>query len=109
MTAGLIALIVLAIFVAFQLNYRAGRAVEEVAVSRTALVVRKIAPGGAVTEKRFNPRWARLEVERDADEGVTRLAVRVRDERVRIGAFLNPADRTSFAQAFGDALVEARR
>lgn len=99
----------LAVYLAFKLNYRAARAYEEVEVTRTALVIRKVKPSGKAEELRFNPQWARLEVERIEDEGVTRIFVRAREGRVPVGAFLNPEDRTSFAQAFGAALAEARR
>lgn len=98
----------LAIWLAFKLNYRAARAYEEVEVSRSALVIRKVAPNGRAQEIRFNPAWVRLEVETLKDEGVRRITVRARDRRVPIGAFLNPEDRGSFARAFGTALAAAR-
>jgi len=98
----------LALYIAFKLNYRAARAYEEVAVSRAALVVRKVAASGRAQELRFNPHWVRLEVEKNRDEGVRRIVLRSRDGRVPVGAFLNPEDRGSFARAFGAALVAAR-
>jgi uncharacterized membrane protein len=106
---GFIGLDLVAIWLAFRLNYRAARAYEEIEVGRTALVIRKVTPSGRAQEIRFNPQWARLEVEQLEDEGVTRIAVRMRDTRVAVGAFLNPDDRKSFARAFGAALAEARR
>jgi uncharacterized membrane protein len=99
----------LAVWIAFRLNYRAARAYEDVEVSRTALVIRKVSASGRAQEIRFNPQWVRLEVDRDDEEGVTRIFVHTRDRRVPVGAFLNPEDRTSFARAFGAALAEARR
>lgn len=99
----------LAIWLAFKLNYRAARAYEEVEVSRSALVIRRVAPSGRTQELRFNPLWVRLEIQKTEDEGVTRLHVLTRAERVPVGAFLNPEDRKSFAGAFGAALAEARR
>ena len=99
---------ILAIYVAFKLNYRAARAFEEVEVSRTAIVVRKVMANGRAQEFRFNPQWVRLEVQEIADEGVVRIALRARDSHVPVGAFLNPADRKSFARAFGAALAAAR-
>jgi uncharacterized membrane protein len=99
---------VLAIYIAFKLNYRAARAFEEVEVSRTAIVVRKVMANGRSQEFRFNPQWVRLEVEEIADEGVVRIALRARDSHVPVGAFLNPEDRKSFARAFGAALAAAR-
>lgn len=106
---GFIGLDFLAIWLAFKLNYRAARAYEDVEVTRDALVIRKISAGGRVQEIRFNPRWARLELHREEEEGITRVTVRMRDERVVVGGFLNPDDRQSFARAFGAALAEARR
>ena len=99
----------LAVYVAFKLNYRAARAYEEVEVSRAAIVVRRVSAGGRVQEVRFNPLWARLEVQKSDDEGVTRIHLVTRGERVPVGAFLNPDDRGSFARAFGAALATARR
>jgi uncharacterized membrane protein len=98
----------LAVWLAFKLNYCAARAYEEVEVSRTQLVIRKVTAGGRVQEIRFNPAWVRLEVETLRDEGVKRIGVRARGHRVPVGAFLNPEDRTTFAQAFGAALAEAK-
>jgi len=99
---------VLAIYIAFKLNYRSARAYEEVEVSRTEIVVRKVMANGSAQEFRFNPQWVRLEVEEIEDEGVVRVALRARDRRVAVGAFLNPADRRTFARAFGAALSAAR-
>ena len=106
---GFVGLDVLAIWIAFRLNYRAARAYEEVEVTRMALIVRKVNAAGRSQEIRFNPQWARLEVQVTEDEGVARIFVRARAERIVIGAFLNPEDRKSFAHAFGAALAEARR
>jgi uncharacterized membrane protein len=99
---------ILAIYLAFKVNYRAARAYEEVAVSRTEIVVRKVMANGRAQEFRFNPQWVRLEVEEVEDEGVVRVALRARDRVLPVGAFLNPDDRKSFARAFGAALAEAR-
>jgi uncharacterized membrane protein len=106
---GFVGLDLLAVWLAFTLNYRAARTVQEVEVSRSALVVRTVRPSGRAQELRFNPRWVRLEVEAFEDEGVTRIAIRSRDRRIPVGTFLNPEDRTSFARAFGVALAQARR
>jgi uncharacterized membrane protein len=99
---------VLAVWLAFHLNYRAARAYEEIEVSRTALVVRKVTAGGRVQEMRFNPQWVKLEVNEDEIRGVTRIALHARDQRIAVGTFLNPDDRKSFARAFGAALLTAR-
>lgn len=106
---GFVGLDVIAVWLAFILNYRAARTVQDIEVTRAALVIRTERPGGRAQEFRFNPLWVRLEVEELDDEGVARIAIRSRDGRVPVGAFLNPEDRTSFARAFGAALAEAKR
>ncbi|SER50386.1 Uncharacterized membrane protein [Faunimonas pinastri] len=106
---GFCGLDVLAIYLAFRINYRQARAYEEIEVSRAALVIRKVAANGRVREFRFNPLWVRLRIVEDKEEGVTAIRVLARGEGVPVGGFLNPDDRTSFAGAFGAALAEARR
>jgi uncharacterized membrane protein len=96
------------LWLAFHLNYRAGRAVEEVWLSREALVIRKVSPSGRASEFRFNPYWVRLDIAEEPGEGVLRIDICSREARVPVGAFLNPPDRTSFARALRVALAEAR-
>lgn len=105
---GFFGLDVLLVYVAFRLNYRAARIREEVSVSRTALDIRKTAPSGRSEAHRFNPFWARFDVDRHAEIGITRMAVEARGQSVAIGSFLNPDDRESFADAFSRALATAR-
>ncbi|MEM8852628.1 MAG: DUF2244 domain-containing protein [Pseudomonadota bacterium] len=97
------------LYLAFVLSYRAGRQFEEVSVSDSEVLVRKVSPAGRVVEHRFNPTWARLTVTREEEEGVTRLDLGSHGQWIVVGAFLNPDDRASFADAFGAALNRARR
>jgi uncharacterized membrane protein len=99
----------LAVTVAFQLSYRAGRSFEEVEVRPHAILVRRVWPSGRAEEFRFNPAWTKMVAEHDDEQGVTRLWLRSRSEALPVGGFLNPEDRTSFAKALGAALAEARR
>ncbi len=105
---GFFGLDVLAIYIAFRVNYRAARAREEVSVSRTALDIRKIAPSGRTEDHRFNPFWARFNVARHDEIGITRMAVEGQGKAVAIGGFLNPDDRESFAAAFSSALATVK-
>jgi uncharacterized membrane protein len=105
---GFLGLDVLLIYLAFRWNYRAGRAREEVEVSRTRLDIRKYAPSGRMEAHRFNPFWTRLAIARHEEIGITDMAVEGEGRRVAIGAFLNPDDRESFATAFGRALATAK-
>jgi uncharacterized membrane protein len=105
---GFFGLDVLLVYVAFRINYRAARAREEVAVSRTSVDIRQVAPSGRAREHRFNPFWTRLSVARHAEIGITAMRVEGQGRSVAIGSFLNPDDRDSFAAAFGQALAKAR-
>jgi uncharacterized membrane protein len=99
---------ILLVWGAFKLSYRSGRQFEEVSISDDEVVVRKVTPAGRVTEHRFNALWARLNVTRHDEEGVTRLDLGSHGRFVVIGAFLDPDARASFADAFGEALARAR-
>jgi len=107
--AGFLGLDAAIIWLAFKLNFRAARAFEEITVSRTALTIRKVTPGGRARVICFNPFWTKLEVADRGEDGVGAITVRSREVAVPVGAFLNPADRKSLARAFGAALAQARR
>ena len=105
---GFFGLDVLAIYIAFRLNYRAARVREEVRLSRTSLNIRKVPPSGKAEEYHFNPFWTRFRIDRHDEVGITDMAVEMRGKRVSLGSFLNPDDRESFATAFGKALATAK-
>lgn len=105
---GFLGLDVLALYIAFRVNYRAARVREEVLLSRTNLHIRKVPPSGRPEEHSFNPFWTRFRVRRHAELGIMDMAVEAREKRVLIGSFLNPDDRESFAKAFGQALATAK-
>lgn len=106
---GLFALDVLLIYWAFRINYRAGRAYEEVVVTPTELLFRKVSPHGAVTEWRCNPLWVRLDRDIHQEFGVQSLHLVSRGERRSIASFLAPEEKESFGQALQAALAAARR
>lgn len=105
---GFLGLDILLIFLAFRWNYRAARAFEEVQVSRSEIRVRKVLASGREQLYSCNPFWARLHVREEEDEGVLRITLIARDMSVDIGGFLNPDDRTSFADALRRALALAK-
>lgn len=99
----------LALYIAFRLSYRSGRAREEVTVSRTRLSIRKFSPAGHVVEHRFNPFWARFRVNRHEEFGITSMHVTGEGRGTDVGSFLNPDDRESFAKAFRGALSTVKQ
>ena len=105
---GFLGLDVLLIWGAFRLNYRSGRAYEEVAIWPHDLRVRQVSPGGRVAEHSFNPFWTRFNIDRHQEFGITRMMLCAQGRELAIGAFLNPADRETFATAFSAALARAK-
>ena len=104
---GFMGLDVAAVWWALSASTRSGERAEHVALYPDALEIRQVAPGGAETLFSFNPFFTRLVVERD-DDRVTGLLLQSRERSLALGSFLNPADKASFARAFGAALARAR-
>ena len=102
------ALDVFVIWLAFKINNHAARAKERISVGRHELKVQKFDPAGRMSEHVFNPYWARFEVDRHDEIGITGMRITGEGVSLPIGSFLNPGDRESFALAFGNALGRAR-
>ena len=107
--AGFYGLDILALFIAFKINYRRARAEERVRLTYVELLLRKITHRGETAEWRFNPLWSRLALEEDADFGALRLQVVSGRHTVPIGDFLAPPQRRDLADALGAALIKAKR
>jgi uncharacterized membrane protein len=105
---GFLGLDVLAVFLAFRLNYRAGRAAEEISLTHDRLTVRRIAANGRTSVTDLNPYWARLEVDRRPEFGITRVAIASHGRSHPIGVFLGPGEREMLAAALSAALAKAR-
>ena len=106
---GFMGLDILALWFALKMSYRAGRAHEDVEVSREELLVRQVNPAGRTREHRFNPFGTRFTVDRHEEYGVTDMQLQSRNRVLRVGSFLNPDDKETFAEAFGLALAKAKR
>jgi uncharacterized membrane protein len=94
---------------AFWLNYRAARAKEVVRLSRNHLDIQKVSPAGRVRASRYNPFWARFDVARHHEFGITDMAVVERNRRTALGKFLGAEERENFAKAFTAALADIKR
>ena len=93
------------LFGAFWLSYRSGRMREFIRMSRTDLSVLKVSPSGRETDHRFNPFWARFNIARHDEIGITGMQISGQGRQTDVGSFLNPDDKESFAQAFQRALA----
>jgi uncharacterized membrane protein len=105
-----LALDVAIIFLAFQLNYNAARAYEEVIVTPGELIIRRVSAWGQVNVETLHPFWTRLKTAYDEDaEQVLAIKLESKGQQVPVGAFLNPDDKESFANALGNALATVKR
>ncbi len=101
--AGFLGLDVLALWLAFRWNYRAGQAAEYVRIAPGKVHVAAVDKNGVAKHWVLNPVWASL-----ARDG---RGVLIRDGQgqMRLGAFLSPKECDSFAAALDTALHRARR
>jgi uncharacterized membrane protein len=106
---GFLGLDVLLVYWAFRLNYRAAEAYEQVTMTPSALIVRKVSHRGEVAEWTLNPVWVRLQREAHEEFGIERLFLVSHGRRLPVAAFLGPNEKASFATALSAALGEARR
>ena len=89
------ALDVLALYVAFLVNFRAGRSFEELELTRLHLLFRTVSPRGEARDWRYNPLWTRIDREEDEEFGLpATLKKLMRDEgidpesrRIRVGSY----------------------
>ena len=106
---GFFGLDVLAIYVAFRINFRSARAYEEISVTASELRLRRVSHRGHVMEWVFNPLWVQLDQITHEEFGIERLYLVSKGRRVSIARFLGPDEKASFAKALTAALQAARR
>ena len=101
---------VVIVYCAFHLSYRSGRAYEDVTVTPDALTIRRVSPWGRETVERLHPVWTRLKTAYDHEaERVLAIKLESKGRQIPVGAFMNPDDKESFANALGEALMRVKR
>lgn len=106
---GFFGLDVLLIYLAFRASYRAAHAYEQVIVTPTSLIVRKVTARGDSREWKLNPYWVRLERATDEVYGLQSLALVSHGRALTIAEALPPPERESFADALAEALRVSRQ
>jgi len=106
---GFCGLDVLLLYWAFRVNYRRGKAYEQVTVTPSELKVRQVSHRGRMREWTLNTLWVRLERVVHAEFGIERLFLISHGRRLAIAACLGPQEKESFALALSAALGEAKR
>ena len=107
--AGFFGIDVVALFVAFHVNFRHARAFERIVVTPLEVFLRKVSHHGREAVWRFNPAWTRLECQTDEDYGLLGLKLVSRGQSVAVASALSPHERAGFADALSSALSSARR
>jgi len=106
---GFLGLDVLAIYIAFKINFGRARAREDITVTSSELRVRRVSHRGHAVEWVFNPLWVRLDEEIHEEFGTERLYLTSRGRRVSVGSFLGAEEKASFANALRAGLMAAKR
>jgi uncharacterized membrane protein len=104
---GFFGLDVLLVYIAFRLNYRAGRLYETVEVTPHELTITRVHPSGRTERFACNPYWARVRLAQ-ARDGRTDLRLHLRGKEMSFGGFLTDDERHDFARALTGALLRAR-
>ncbi len=98
---------VLIVYVAFKLNYRAGRLLETIDLSPEALTLIRIHPNGRRERFDFHPYWVQVRLKLGRD-GRSTLHLRSHGRDVAFGIFLADDEQRSFADALKLALFATR-
>ncbi|MGH1419645.1 MAG: DUF2244 domain-containing protein [Hyphomicrobiaceae bacterium] len=105
---GFFGLDVLAIYIAFKLNYRSGLAFETIELTPDLLRLTRVSPKGKVEDTvELNPYWVRVNVTSELD-GRTELSLMSHGKKTVFGKCLTDEERRDFANALTGALVSAR-
>jgi uncharacterized membrane protein len=106
---GIFGLDILAVYIAFKINFRRAKASEEISVTPSELRVRRVSHRGHVAEWVLNPLWVQLDQISHEEFGIERLYLVSRGRRMAIGNFLGPDEKASFAKALRAGLLAAKR
>jgi uncharacterized membrane protein len=85
----------------------AAQRVEHVVLTSSLLTIAQRAPKTAPKEFSFNPYWVRVDIANPPEHG-SQLTVWSHGKGLRLGSFLPPLERASFAERLKSALRDAR-
>ena len=105
--AGFAGLEILLLFIAFKLNYRAGRVSEHLRLTDEGLEVVRIAASGKRSRVLLEPGWLQVRMD-DPPEHHSQLVVSTGGKGLIVGAFLTPGERLEVAKALKAAIHRYR-
>ena len=92
---------------AFRASERAAQREEHVVLTPSLLTIARRAPKTPPREFEFNPYWVRVDMDVPPQHG-SQLTLRSHGRSLRLGSFLPPVERASFADRLKSALRDAR-
>lgn len=104
---GFLGVDVLLIYLAFKINYRSGRLVERLYLTRDRLTVRRVWPGGRSRTWEFQPYWLQVVFDEEAatqERFDCPLILRSHGKSLTVGSFLTREERGEVARALRAAL-----
>jgi uncharacterized membrane protein len=96
------------VYIAFRLNYRAGRAAERIRLTEKELEVMRVSPYGKAQKWCFEPTWLQVLMDNPPFHH-SKLRLRSHGRSLVIGSFLTPEERLEVADALRAALQSWRR
>jgi uncharacterized membrane protein len=104
---GFFGLDIMLFYLFFRLSYRSANMCETVRLTEAELEIQRLGPGTQARRWTFQPNWLRVSLA-EPTENDTPLLLGSHGRMVRIGAFLSPDERLSFARALRQALQRWR-
>lgn len=95
------------IYLAFKVNYRAGRLSESIDLTPAMLTLTRVHPSGSRERYEFNPYWVRVRLAEQTD-GRNELKLASHGREFNFARFLSDDERRDFAGSLAEALVAAR-
>jgi uncharacterized membrane protein len=102
-----VAIDLIALWLAFFLNYRSAQRFETVQLTDNDLLLTRVQPNGRSETWRFEPYWVQVKL-RKLGGGENELSLRSHGEQVVFGRFLLPKEREEFASSLKLALARWR-
>jgi uncharacterized membrane protein len=99
---------VLAVWAALTISMRGAKGYEVITLWPTSLELKKVDAKGAEDVLTFVPKTVKFVIDRDYNERVTALWLKVDTRKTPLGAFLSADEKLSLSKVFGTALRKAR-
>ncbi|MEZ5847716.1 MAG: DUF2244 domain-containing protein [Geminicoccaceae bacterium] len=106
--SGFLGLDLVLLYLAFRWAQREAKRHQRVWIDEDGLHVEAVDGAGKAEQWRFEPYWARVEIDRPPTRK-SLVVIRSHGRRLQIGQFLTPEDRVAFADALQEALFRCLR